>query len=165
MRAEQRAQDHRAMTDKSAAAQATPERKPAPEINGELSRVRSSLSSVGDERAVGGSGGDRVGEATCSLETIHLDVPAVAAALSQRLYAAGVRVTPGRAVGFAEALVLVAPVSRRRLYCAARAVFVSDPAQLPAFDRVFASVFDRHPNLTASESPIEAVEDGPRPAA
>ena len=33
------------------------------------------------------------------------------------------------------------PVSRRRLYWTARAVFVSDPAHVAAFDRVFAEVF------------------------
>ncbi|MEA2129606.1 MAG: uncharacterized protein QOJ85_2497 [Solirubrobacteraceae bacterium] len=74
-------------------------------------------------------------------ETLDLDLPAVAAALSQRLHAAGVPVTPGRAASFADAMTLVGPASRGRLYCTARAVFVSAHAQLPAFDRVFASVF------------------------
>jgi uncharacterized protein with von Willebrand factor type A (vWA) domain len=74
-------------------------------------------------------------------QTIQLDVPAVAAALSQRLYSAGVPVTPERAVTFAQALTLVSPVSRSYLYCTARAVFVSSAAHLPVFDRVFASVF------------------------
>ena len=34
-------------------------------------------------------------------------------------------------------------MSRRRLYWTARSVFVSDPAQVPAFERVFAEVFGR----------------------
>jgi hypothetical protein len=102
----------------------------------------------------GGQGGDDVvrgrlgcddssGEATFSLETVHLDLPGVAVALSQRLWAAGIPVTPGHAVTFLEALALVGPVSRRRLYCTARAVFVSSRADLPAFDSVFLSIFDR----------------------
>jgi uncharacterized protein with von Willebrand factor type A (vWA) domain len=82
-----------------------------------------------------------VGEATFGVTTIELDVPAVAAAMSQRLHAAGVPVTPERAVTFAQALTLVSPVSRSYLYCTARAVFVSSRAQLPAFDQAFASVF------------------------
>ena len=49
--------------------------------------------------------------------------------------------TPDRAVGFARALALTRPVSRRRLYWTARSVFVSDQAQVAAFDRVFAEVF------------------------
>ncbi len=51
--------------------------------------------------------------------------------------------TPERPVAFARALTLVRPVSRRRLYWTARGVFVSDQAQIPAFDRVFFSVFGR----------------------
>ena len=50
-------------------------------------------------------------------------------------------VTPGRSADFARALTLVRPLSRRRLYWTARAVFVSDPAQGRAFDAVFFSVF------------------------
>ncbi|HVF78417.1 MAG TPA: hypothetical protein VNA28_08970 [Solirubrobacteraceae bacterium] len=74
-------------------------------------------------------------------ETIVLDVPAVAAALSRRLYSEGLPVTPEQAVTFAEALQLLGPLSRDRLYCTARTVFVSAPMQLAQFDRVFASVF------------------------
>jgi uncharacterized protein with von Willebrand factor type A (vWA) domain len=96
--------------------QATLEREPAPEIF-------------------------QVSDAPLGVDTIQLDVPAVAAALSQRLYAAGVPVTPERSVTFAQALTLVSPVSRSYLYCTARSIFVSSPAQLAAFDRVFATVF------------------------
>ena len=42
---------------------------------------------------------------------------------------------------FARALDLVRPASRRRLYWTARGIFVSDLAQLKAFDRVFFSIF------------------------
>ena len=75
------------------------------------------------------------------VETIHLDLPPLAAALSRRLHDAGVPMTPERPVDFARALALVRPVSRRRLYWTARSVFVSDQAHAKAFDAVFASVF------------------------
>jgi len=66
----------------------------------------------------------------------------LAAALSRRLYAAGLPVTPERAVTFADALTLVGPVTRSQLYCTARTVFVSSPMQLANFDRVFSAVFE-----------------------
>ncbi|MDX6376443.1 MAG: uncharacterized protein QOE98_746, partial [Gaiellaceae bacterium] len=75
------------------------------------------------------------------VETIHLDLPPLAAALSRRLHDAGVPMTPERPADFARALALVTPVSRRRLYWTARSVFVSDQAHAKAFDRVFFSVF------------------------
>ena len=75
------------------------------------------------------------------IETIHLDLPALGATLSRRLRDAGVPVTPERAVAFAQALELVRPVSRTRLYWTARAVFVSDESHAMAFDSVFFSVF------------------------
>ena len=49
--------------------------------------------------------------------------------------------TPERSARFAQALDLVRPVARRRLYWTARATLVSDPAQVRAFDAVFAEVF------------------------
>jgi uncharacterized protein len=75
------------------------------------------------------------------VETIHLDLPPLAAALSRRLHEAGVPMTPDRPADFARALTLVRPVARRRLYWTARSVFVSDQAYVAAFDRVFFSVF------------------------
>jgi hypothetical protein len=42
-------------------------------------------------------------------------------------------------------LTLVRPESRRRLYWTARAIYVSDPSQVPAFDAVFFSVFGGRP--------------------
>jgi uncharacterized protein len=75
------------------------------------------------------------------VETIDLDLPPLAAALSRRLHEHGVPVTPGRSVEFAHALTLVKPVSRRRLYWTARTVFVSDPTHVKAFDEVFVSIF------------------------
>jgi uncharacterized protein with von Willebrand factor type A (vWA) domain len=75
------------------------------------------------------------------VETIELDLPPLVGALSRRLHDRGLPVTPGRSSDFARALTLVRPVSRRRLYWTARAVFVSDPAQITSFDAVFFSVF------------------------
>ncbi len=75
------------------------------------------------------------------VETIQLDLPPLVGALSRRLHDGGVPVTPGDSAGFARALTLVRPITRRRLYWTARAVFVSDPAQVTAFDAVFSSVF------------------------
>jgi uncharacterized protein with von Willebrand factor type A (vWA) domain len=79
------------------------------------------------------------------LETVHLDLPPLTAALSRRLHDAGVPMTPDRPADFARSLALVRPLTRRRLYWTARAVFVSDPAHAKAFDAVFASVFGGAP--------------------
>jgi uncharacterized protein len=79
------------------------------------------------------------------VETIRLDLPPLAAALGERLRDAGLPVTPERSAGFARALTLVRPQSRRRLYATAKAVFVSDRAQMQAFDAVFATVFGDQP--------------------
>jgi uncharacterized protein with von Willebrand factor type A (vWA) domain len=76
-----------------------------------------------------------------SVETVHLDLPAVAGAFGRRLHEAGLPVTAERSARFAVALALVKPIARRRLYWTARAVFVSDHSQVNMFNAVFASVF------------------------
>ena len=75
------------------------------------------------------------------VETIELDLPPLATALSRRLHDRGLPITPARTADFARALTLVRPIARRRLYWTARSVFVSDPAQVETFDAVFFSVF------------------------
>jgi uncharacterized protein with von Willebrand factor type A (vWA) domain len=75
------------------------------------------------------------------VETIHLDLPPLVGALSQRLHDAGLPTTPARSADLARALVLVRPITRRRLYWTARAVLVSDPTQVKVFDAVFVSIF------------------------
>ena len=75
------------------------------------------------------------------VETIELDLPPLVGAFSRRLHDAGLPITPARAADFARSLTLVRPLTPRRLYWTARAVFVSDPAQVKAFDAVFFSVF------------------------
>jgi uncharacterized protein with von Willebrand factor type A (vWA) domain len=76
-----------------------------------------------------------------TVDTIELDLPAVAGAFSRRLHDAGVPTSAERAVRFAQSLELVRPISRRRLYWTARAVFVSDASHVRAFDSVFFAVF------------------------
>jgi uncharacterized protein with von Willebrand factor type A (vWA) domain len=82
-------------------------------------------------------------DAVFGVETVDLDLPPLVGALSRRLHEAGLPITPARAADFARALTLVRPVARRRLYWTARSVFVSDPAQVNAFDAVFVSVFGK----------------------
>jgi hypothetical protein len=88
------------------------------------------------------------------VSTLQLDLPPLAAEFGRRLAEAGVPVTAERSARFAEALSLVAPESRRRLYWTARAVFVSDSAQVRAFNRVFAAVFGSH--FEATDVPVAA---------
>jgi uncharacterized protein with von Willebrand factor type A (vWA) domain len=90
-----------------------------------------------------------VSERPFGVETVHLDLPPLAGALSQRLHEVGVPVTPERSADFARALTLVRPITRRRLYWTARSVFVSDDAHAKAFDAVFFSIFG---DLAADES-------------
>ncbi len=73
--------------------------------------------------------------------TIQLDLVAVTAAFSRRLHEAGMPMTAERAARFSQALTLVKPITRRRLYWTALAVFVSESSQLKAFNSVFAAVF------------------------
>ncbi len=93
-----------------------------------------------------------------AVRTLELDLPPLAGALGQRLRAAGLPVTPERSAGFAQALTLVRPESRRRLYWTARSIFVSDRSQVPAFDEVFRSVFG------SGAQPGEPNPDEERPA-
>ena len=96
------------------------------------------------------------------VETIELDLPALAGALGRRLHDAGVPTTPARSADLTRALALVRPMTRRRLYWTARAVLVSDPSQLAAFDAVFWSVFGER----AQDEPVapDDARTGPAPA-
>jgi uncharacterized protein len=88
------------------------------------------------------------------VETIYLDLPVLVGALSRRLSAAGVPITPARSADLARALTLVRPVAKRRLYWTARTVLLSDDTQVKAFDAVFAEVFG---------AGADAQEDAERP--
>ena len=117
---------------------------------------------------------DEAGSATpFGVETIHLDLPAVAGAFTRRLHDAGLPVTAARSADLARALALVRPVSRRRLYWTARAVLVSDPAQVAVFDSVFRLVFGspapadpfqpEQPQTAATAADERAAPGGPTP--
>jgi uncharacterized protein len=85
------------------------------------------------------------------VETIELDLPPLAGALSRRLRAAGLPVTPERSAAFARALTVVRPLTRRRLYWTARGVFVSDRAQVAAFDAIFLAIFGDRADQPAAD--------------
>ena len=95
------------------------------------------------------------------VQTIHLDLPPLAGALSRRLHEAGMPVTPERSADFARALTLVRPNTRRRLYWTARSVFVSDPAQANTFDSVFYSVFGG--SAAAADARLDAAQTATAP--
>ncbi|HEV7753563.1 MAG TPA: VWA domain-containing protein [Baekduia sp.] len=70
------------------------------------------------------------------------DLPLLAARFGRAVREAGIPCSPERSVRFARALEIAPPGGRDRLYWTARTVFVSSHAQVPAFDGVFARVFD-----------------------
>jgi uncharacterized protein with von Willebrand factor type A (vWA) domain len=95
------------------------------------------------------------------VRALRLDLPELAGAFCRRLHDAGLPVTVERAGRFAQALAVVEPVSRRRLYWTTRAIFVSDRMQVPAFDRVFADVFGSAPPVEDSpEADTAPTESG-----
>jgi uncharacterized protein with von Willebrand factor type A (vWA) domain len=96
------------------------------------------------------------------VETVVLDLPPLTASLGGRLREAGLPVTPARSADFARALTLVRPVSRRRLYWTARSIFVTDSAELQAFDRVFGTVFGREQEFEPDEVPGDDLEKSTR---
>jgi uncharacterized protein with von Willebrand factor type A (vWA) domain len=89
------------------------------------------------------------------IETVQLDLPALAGAFGRRLHTAGLPVTAERSARFAGALALVKPIARRRLYWTARAVFVSDHSQVTAFNAVFTAVFGG-PFVPGAQAPPDA---------
>jgi uncharacterized protein with von Willebrand factor type A (vWA) domain len=100
-----------------------------------------------------------------AVETVGLDLPALAVEFGSRLQAAGVPVGVDRCAGFAQSLMLVRPISRGRLYWTARAAFVTDRSHVTAFNTVFAEVFGREAvgneefdHRVASERPAAADE-------
>jgi uncharacterized protein with von Willebrand factor type A (vWA) domain len=97
------------------------------------------------------------------VETIDLDLPPLVGAFGRRLHERGVTVTPARSADFARALTLVRPITRRRLYWTARAVFVSDPAEVRAFDAVFFSIFGGHDEVDQGEPETVAAPADERP--
>jgi uncharacterized protein len=98
------------------------------------------------------------------IEHVELDLAPLAGTFGKRLRDAGVPVTPERSAAFAQALDLVRPESRRRLYFTAKSVFVSDQSHAGAFDRVFEEVFgELAPREPAGEPPEDRSTE-PAPA-
>ncbi len=77
------------------------------------------------------------------VRTHRLPLPELATAFGRQLRARGLSAGPERCARFADALAVVEPVARRRLYWTARAVFVTARHEVPAFDAVFGQVFGR----------------------
>jgi hypothetical protein len=72
----------------------------------------------------------------------QVETASLAAGFATALRRAGIPSSPDRAVWLAEALTIVPPSARDRLYWTCRTVFVTSRDQLPVFDAVFAAVFD-----------------------
>jgi uncharacterized protein with von Willebrand factor type A (vWA) domain len=70
------------------------------------------------------------------------DLAAVAARFGAALRSEGVTVGADRSARFAQAITVVAPSSTPELYRCALATLISDPAEIPLLDRVFAAVFE-----------------------
>jgi uncharacterized protein with von Willebrand factor type A (vWA) domain len=69
------------------------------------------------------------------------DAAVTAAAFGAALHSAGLPVGPDRCVRLARAMTVMHASSRAELRACALATMVSDPSQLPAFDRVFQAIF------------------------
>jgi uncharacterized protein with von Willebrand factor type A (vWA) domain len=69
------------------------------------------------------------------------DLATLTARFAAACHDAGLPVGPDRAARFARAIVVAAPTTTARLRHCGLATLVSDPAQAPLFDRVFAAVF------------------------
>lgn len=108
----------------------------------------------GDRRAIVDDDGFRV-------VPFDVDLPGLASAFGQRLHDAGLQVTPTQSEQYAHALALTRPQSRRRLYHATRAVFVTHVQQVPTFNRVFLEVFGAR---GASADDLEIELDAAPPA-
>jgi uncharacterized protein with von Willebrand factor type A (vWA) domain len=98
------------------------------------------------------------------------DVAAMATGLGIALHAAGLPVGPDRCERLARAVTVMGATSVAELRACALATMVSDPAQMPAFDRVFAALFggpspfrNQVPPTGPAFQRAEA-EGGPRPA-
>ncbi len=101
------------------------------------------------------------------VRTAVLDLPPLVGAFARRLHDGGVPVSAERAARLAEALAVVRPVARRRLYWTVRAVLVSDLSQVPIFDRVFAAIFggaiERPPEILIEDVHQVSAEADERP--
>lgn len=90
-----------------------------------------------------------------TVETVVLDLPALVVAFTRRLHGAGLAVGADRAARLARALIVVEPISRRRLYWTLRAALLTDPSQARIFDAVFGEVFGHR------DAPVPPDPDAP----
>ncbi len=93
------------------------------------------------------------------------DLPALVARFAAACHDAGLPVDPERAERLARAVVTVAPRTTRRLYHCALATLVSDPAQIPVFDRVFGAVFGGLVDVAESRGDPNGPPPAGRPSA
>jgi uncharacterized protein len=91
------------------------------------------------------------------------DVAAMAAAFGVALHRAGLPVGPDRCERLARAVTVMNATSLAELRACALATMVSDPAQMPVFDRVFAAVFGGPSPAGHQLSPVQP--SFPRPDA
>ena len=91
------------------------------------------------------------------------DVAATAAAFGVALHAAGLPVGPDRCERLARAVQVMNASSLAELRACGLATMVSDPSQLPAFDRVFAAIFGSRSPFGAQLPPVQPAF--PRPGA
>jgi uncharacterized protein with von Willebrand factor type A (vWA) domain len=91
------------------------------------------------------------------------DVAATAAAFGVALHTAGLPVGPDRCERLARAVKVMNASSLAELRACALATMVSDPSQLPAFDRVFAAIFGGRSPFGAQLPPVQPAF--PRPGA
>ncbi len=91
------------------------------------------------------------------------DVAATAAAFGVALHAAGLPVGPDRCERLARAVMVMNASSLAELRACALATMVSDPSQLPTFDRVFAAIFGGPSPFGAHLTPV--LPAFPRPGA
>ncbi len=80
--------------------------------------------------------------------SVRADVATLAAGFGTALHAAGLPVGPDRCERLARAVTVMQVSSIAELRACALATLVSDPGQLPVFDRVFAALFGAPPPLT-----------------
>jgi len=91
------------------------------------------------------------------------DVAATAAAFGVALHTAGLPVGPDRCERLARAVMVMNASSLAELRACALATMVSDPGQLPTFDRVFAAIFGGPSPFGAQLPPVQSAF--PRPGA
>ena len=90
-------------------------------------------------------------------ERLAPDIAALAAGLGTALHAAGLPVGPDRCERFARAMTVMDPRTIGELHACALATMVSDPGQVPAFERVFGTLFGGRPPVPGPPGPASEV--------